>query len=355
MSDLLDRTGEKLTFGSDFLPVIPDFRGHMTADQVISNTTTTLAFAGETLDTHGQHDTVVNNSRWTCVVAGAYRVRAQSLVVVAGAVSISLILRKNGTTILAECPSQASVRATLVVEEVVYLAVGDYLEIQGVSAAAVNATFSLGQTLSFFEVTYIGQIWNPVRRASVLQRLTPAQFLALSAGALVDGDIVELLVTRPDGVVVKQYFRFDATWVYDAFKWHWQGGTEILVVADASVSSTSVDTWQTLTGAPAWTLPFAGVIRSSGGAQVASSVAAAKTVGTIGISNGDTTPPVPSSDTLQGPTTNVHDGSRVILPDVEQTVAVGDVLKMRNYSGISNSAVWTNRRVIFKPVRIQGP
>lgn len=70
----LDETGV-IPIGAHGL--VPRAQVYRTTAQAITNTTlTAVAFDNESYDTNGMHDTVTNNSRLTCHIAGVYLVAA---------------------------------------------------------------------------------------------------------------------------------------------------------------------------------------------------------------------------------------------------------------------------------------
>lgn len=125
-------------------PVGTDFglvaaRVHATVDQSITTATgTAVSFDAEDYDPYGLHDTVTNPSRFTIpagqptryyLVIGAVRWTPQTS---ASNYTVMTTINKNGTDITAPpglYPSSATADFSTVVQDVVQLAAGDYVEI----------------------------------------------------------------------------------------------------------------------------------------------------------------------------------------------------------------------------------
>ena len=127
------------------------------SQSVANNTTTTLLFGNEVIDTDNYHSTVTNTSRITIPsgLAGKYLVVAKLIMAANGSgVWRQLRIDKNGSnqSIMLGLPN-ASID-TYVTESGIYdLAVGDYMEISTFqdSGGSLNAL-----TGSFLQVTYLG-------------------------------------------------------------------------------------------------------------------------------------------------------------------------------------------------------
>jgi hypothetical protein len=130
-----------------------------------NNTSTAIQFGtGSTsIDTHGYHSEVTNNSRVTPLVAGYYRAYG---VVAYGArtdyTSLQSVIRFNGTDQAGnqrEGPNATSSPRGVPAEgEFLCNGSTDYLELGGLQvngAAAAQVTTSSGSTTSYFEVEFV--------------------------------------------------------------------------------------------------------------------------------------------------------------------------------------------------------
>jgi len=132
-----------------FLANPPVFQAYQSAAQSISNSSVTaLGMDTEVVDTYNGHDTVTNNSRWTCPTgaAGTY-VAIGYFGLAANATGVRLVrINKNGATLpLSQSdlatPGTAVSLATFSIA-LVQLAVGEYVEAYGfqTSGGALNTT-----------------------------------------------------------------------------------------------------------------------------------------------------------------------------------------------------------------------
>lgn len=129
-----------------------------------NNTATAIAFAGEDYDSHGGHDTVTNNSRWTVPAGwdGYYDLRGA---VTHGARTdysfVDAWVRKSGTVNIPSSGrrpggNQSQVN-TVPVFARVFLSAGEYVELvaqQNNTAAVAQLTNQSGQFTSTFEITF---------------------------------------------------------------------------------------------------------------------------------------------------------------------------------------------------------
>jgi hypothetical protein len=130
-----------------------------------NNTSTAIQFGtGSTsIDTHGYHSEVTNNSRVTPLVAGYYRaVGAVSYGARVDYTSLQTVIRFNGADQSANQRSGPNATSSPRSEaaEGTFLCNGttDYLELGGAQvngAAATQATTSSGSTTSYFEVEFL--------------------------------------------------------------------------------------------------------------------------------------------------------------------------------------------------------
>lgn len=116
--------------------VPPAFKGvrATTASQSIPNSTeTAVLWTAETYDTDAYHDAVTNTSRFTVPAgkAGYYRVSATVSFNANASGQRYALLRKNGSTAVAydTQPGSASASSSVKINDVINLAVGDYIEI----------------------------------------------------------------------------------------------------------------------------------------------------------------------------------------------------------------------------------
>lgn len=129
-------------------PTIPAARVYHDASQSIANNTeTVLAFNSERFDTDTMHNNSTNNSRLTCKTAGKYIITAgiDWQEVVGG--DRQVIIRLNGTTILAadRRPASSGGKCNQTITTVYDLAVNDYIEIiarhtQGDSLSVISGS-----------------------------------------------------------------------------------------------------------------------------------------------------------------------------------------------------------------------
>lgn len=111
---------------------------------------TAIPFSGEDLDNYSGHDTVTNNSRYTCQMAGYYRVNSTVGVVGAGTAEISL--RLNGSTSMSGFASGSTTgdrrfNGTWTL----FLSVGNYIETTAYAFEATNNFTSGSATMSYIE------------------------------------------------------------------------------------------------------------------------------------------------------------------------------------------------------------
>jgi hypothetical protein len=348
MSRLLEKTGEELVFGSEFLPTIPRAKAFLTSNfNTPTSGITTIALTSESYDTEGMHDPAVNNSRITIKTAGLYRVKAQLDVQAgAGGGMRNLGVIKNGIQIAFDRSYINSGSAGVLEADVVAdCAVNDYFEMNFSSNAGVSDALTLGEAVTFLEVVYQGQTWAPIRRAPVVQRLTPAQFAALSPASFVNGDIVDLDVGTGYGATNPVTWRF----AYNAgsssaYKWEFVGGPPLCALSLGNATVGAANTWINVVSAYL-VMPRSGEYVVDAGAKIATAGAAPVNVYTTLVMNG-----TPAG--LQ-PTDSQQTGwwvSQMIPPCVLTIPASGTL----GVSGQSNNigCVWSNIGWSALPLRI---
>lgn len=119
---------------ADFLESKPAFVGRQTSVQSVSNGSwAVLTMDTEEYDSHGGHSIVTNTSRYTCQVAGRYRVGGRSAWAVNSTGSRGARILLNGAVIAGAASISAPGTLTGIVEvnHLLELAVGDYVEIAG--------------------------------------------------------------------------------------------------------------------------------------------------------------------------------------------------------------------------------
>jgi hypothetical protein len=132
------------------------------AQSMPDNVATALTFAAgsEEVDSHGFHDTAVNNTRITPNVAGWYRFAGCYFSAgMTTPVSRSAIFRKNGATLIAPGPRDAGASITSSKEVgalILMNGTSDYVELLGQqdSSGAVNTNVATQQS-STFECEYV--------------------------------------------------------------------------------------------------------------------------------------------------------------------------------------------------------
>jgi hypothetical protein len=124
--------------GTNELAVLPACRVYNSANQTLSDsTTTTLSFNSERFDTNAIHDTSTNSSRLTCQTAGVYSIFAQVGIVPQAGVallnSVSARILLNGTKSLAlnqTYEANTDLSVYLIVHTIASLAAADYVQVQ---------------------------------------------------------------------------------------------------------------------------------------------------------------------------------------------------------------------------------
>lgn len=115
-----------------------------------------LAFNSERFDTDNIHNTVTNNSRLTCNTAGIYLIAVNISFAVSGTGGRSLLIRLNGTTLIAsvEYQAPASFYTGMNVAVIYQLAPGDYVEalVQQLSGGALSVVASPQRSPEFMMV-----------------------------------------------------------------------------------------------------------------------------------------------------------------------------------------------------------
>lgn len=129
--------------GLGFLLTEPVFMGTQTSSQnVPSGAWTAININTEQIDTYGGHDTVTNNSRYTAPIAGWYSVcgvtcwSANSTGTRASRIHVNGTVIQGSSQMYAPNPSNTTGVATPL--RVVYLNVGDYVEVAGWNSSGLG-------------------------------------------------------------------------------------------------------------------------------------------------------------------------------------------------------------------------
>ena len=120
--------------GLSFLKDRPIYVGQQQIVQSVANTAwAPLTFDTEIVDTYGGHSTVTNTSRYTCQVAGLYRVGGRAAFAANANGSRGARVHLNGNFIIggANLLGAGNLAGIAEVNHLVQLAVGDYVEIAG--------------------------------------------------------------------------------------------------------------------------------------------------------------------------------------------------------------------------------
>lgn len=133
--------------GLSFLAARPIFVGQQQVVQSVANGVwSVLTIDTEVVDTYGGHSTVSNTSRYTCQLAGWYRVCARAAFAVNGTGSRGARVHVNGAYIqgAANLVGAGTLNGVVEASHLVQLAVGDYVEIAGGqnSGAALSTAFA---------------------------------------------------------------------------------------------------------------------------------------------------------------------------------------------------------------------
>lgn len=129
----------------NFLVNVPAAYLTQTAVQSVPNATwTALAFDGSVIDSYGGHSNSTNNTRYTEQVAGWYMVFGCASFATNGTGNRGCSVAKNGTRVMGAAgffgPVSGNPATVPSPPTIVFLNVGDYLEVQGyqVSGGALN-------------------------------------------------------------------------------------------------------------------------------------------------------------------------------------------------------------------------
>ncbi|MFB6805491.1 hypothetical protein [Streptomyces sp. NPDC056387] len=133
--------------GLTFLANRPIFVGQQQVVQSVANGTwAVLTIDTETIDTYGGHSTVSNTSRYTCQLAGWYRVGGRAAFAVNATGSRGARIHVNGNFIqgAANLCAAGTLNGIVEVSHLIQLAVGDYIEIAGGqnSGGALSTAFA---------------------------------------------------------------------------------------------------------------------------------------------------------------------------------------------------------------------
>lgn len=145
----------------NFLMNPPRFRGYQaTTQSCADNTWTSLNIDTEEFDTEGGHSNVTNTTRYTCQVAGTYLIVGASAFAGNATGNRAVRLTVNGNAIHGSFVKNAAPTAThsagCVTTAYAALAVGDYVEVQGLqSSGAALSTSSATDVGSALSVQWI--------------------------------------------------------------------------------------------------------------------------------------------------------------------------------------------------------
>ncbi|MFF4644995.1 hypothetical protein [Streptomyces sp. NPDC001389] len=133
--------------GLTFLTNRPVFVGQQQVVQSVANTAwAVLTFDTEIVDSYGGHSTVSNTSRYTCQLAGWYRVGGRAAFAVNSAGSRGARIHLNGSYIqgAANLCGAGNLTGIVEVSHLMYLNVGDYIEVAGGQncGAALSTVFA---------------------------------------------------------------------------------------------------------------------------------------------------------------------------------------------------------------------
>jgi hypothetical protein len=125
---------------------------------VPSVTMTALTFANEDYDTDGYHSTSTNTNRMTIPAgkAGYYSINGSVRWDTNIAGSAELYIRKNGTEINRGILSSLVNYPTIAIAGILYLAVGDYIDLSVYQATGSNRNAELTKETTFFSIGYLG-------------------------------------------------------------------------------------------------------------------------------------------------------------------------------------------------------
>lgn len=159
-----------------------------------SDTWTTLSLNTEVFDTDGGHDTVTNNSRWTCVTSGNFIAVANVTMVSSGAIDDGrgVRIRKNGVVVPGSFYFQRPATSLtgssqMQAVAIVPMSAGDYIEVQAVShiasqtIAAATANDTSQCSLGLLRVGYQTNPSNPAN-AKVSIRSGPGTAQSIASG-----------------------------------------------------------------------------------------------------------------------------------------------------------------------------
>jgi len=122
--------------------------------------TTLVPLGAETYDTAGMHSTVINTSRITVPVSGAYLIIAQIAWATNASGRRGIFVRKNaggnggaGTQIMVTSQAASPMSGTTIsVQDVLELASGDHVEMWAYQSSGVALDVSSGETNTFLTV-----------------------------------------------------------------------------------------------------------------------------------------------------------------------------------------------------------
>jgi hypothetical protein len=125
---------------------------------VPSVTMTALTFTNEDYDTDGYHSTSTNTNRMTIPAgkAGYYSINGSVRWDTNIAGSAELYIRKNGTEINRGILSSLVNYPTIAIAGILYLGVGDYIDLSVYQATGSNRNAELTKETTFFSIGYLG-------------------------------------------------------------------------------------------------------------------------------------------------------------------------------------------------------
>lgn len=145
--------------GLNFLKDRPLFIGQQQIVQSVANGTWgVITLDTEIVDTYGGHSTVSNTSRYTCQVAGWYRVGGRAAFAANGTGSRGARVHLNGNFLIggAVLVGSGTLAGVPEVNHILQLAVGDYVEIAG----GQNAGGSLSTLYANESASMMYVIWE---------------------------------------------------------------------------------------------------------------------------------------------------------------------------------------------------
>lgn len=158
--DYIDLSGHIATEPFDAHLSNPACRVYHNIDQNVAVGWVTLAFNSERFDTDAIHDTVTNNSRLTCKIAGIYQISATITFAASAVGNRGLAILYNGATMISlnVQPNSGAADGNAMTASVLYqLAANDYAEAQSYQASGgALAVLSMGNYTPEFMMVRVG-------------------------------------------------------------------------------------------------------------------------------------------------------------------------------------------------------